>query len=142
MAGNAPVAGAFAVLLGAVALLDAAGGADGIPAPAVYSAAQARSGAAVYARYCSDCHGAALDGVAGPALKGPALHQMAAAQGLTGESLLTVVAESMPQSEPGSLTSLQYAAVVAYLLQENGYPAGEHDLAFGDPNLKLVNLAK
>jgi hypothetical protein len=30
----------------------------------------------------------------------------------------------MPQSDPGSLTATQVNAVVAYMLQQNSYPAG------------------
>jgi mono/diheme cytochrome c family protein len=92
--------------------------------PALYTAAQAHNGAVVYQQSCEACHGASLEGVAAPALKGQAFGEMATAQGLTVDSLITVVANTMPQSDPGSLSPTQVNAVVAYILQQNSYPAG------------------
>src|SRR5882672_1392883 len=71
--------------------------------PALYTADQATAGAAVYSQSCSACHGAQMEGVAAPALKGSVFGEMAAAQGLTAQSLLDVIANTMPQSDPGSL---------------------------------------
>jgi mono/diheme cytochrome c family protein len=104
--------------------------------PALYTADQASAGAAIYAQSCAACHGAQLEGVAAPALKGSAFGEMATAQGLTGQALLDVVANTMPQSDPGSLKPEEYAAVTAYILQQNGYPAGAAPLAKGAPGLK------
>jgi hypothetical protein len=41
----------------------------------------------------------------------------------------------MPQDNPGSLTDPEYAAIVAYLLQANRYPAGQKEL---DPELATL----
>jgi hypothetical protein len=41
---------------------------------------------------------------------------------------LTIVKVTMPQDKPSSLTDGEYAAVVAYLLQANRYPAGQREL--------------
>jgi mono/diheme cytochrome c family protein len=111
-------------------------------APSLYTAAQAGAGAAIFAQSCATCHGANLEGVAGPALKGPVFHQMAAAQGLNAQSLLAVVSQSMPQDNPASLTPVQYNALVAYILQQNGYPAGTAELSKDTPGLKDLNLAQ
>jgi polar amino acid transport system substrate-binding protein len=116
--------------------------AEKLAPPLVYSSAQAQAGGIAYSRYCASCHGASLEGGAGPALKGTMFTQLAAAQSLTAQALLNVIVQTMPQSEPGSLAPEQYAAVVAYLLQENGYPAGKRDLVSDDPNLKLFKLGQ
>jgi mono/diheme cytochrome c family protein len=108
--------------------------------PAVYTTDQAAAGASVYAQSCAVCHGQALEGIAAPALKGDAFHEMAVAQALTADSLLTVTALTMPQSNPGTLTPEQYNQVVAYILQENGYPAGNTPLAPGLAQLKELLL--
>jgi mono/diheme cytochrome c family protein len=92
--------------------------------PALYTDAQASAGAAVYAQSCAACHGSQLEGVAAPALKGPAFGDMATAQSLTADALLDVISNTMPQSDPGSLKPEEFAAVTAYILQQNGYPAG------------------
>jgi mono/diheme cytochrome c family protein len=108
--------------------------------PALYTDAQAQAGAAVYSQACAACHGQQLEGVAAPALKGPAFGEMANAQGLTGDALLDVIANTMPQSDPGSLKPEDYNAVTAYILQQNGYPAGSAPLAKGAAGLKDAKI--
>ena len=104
--------------------------------PALFTDAQAQAGAAVYSQACAACHGQQLEGVAAPALKGPAFGEMANAQSLTADALLDVIANTMPQSDPGSLKPDDYNAVTAYILQQNGYPAGTAALAKDAPGLK------
>lgn len=108
--------------------------------PSLYTDAQANAGATVYAQSCAACHGTQLEGVAAPALKGPAFGEMANAQSLTADTLLDVIANTMPQSDPGSLKPEDYAAVTAYILQQNGYPAGGTALAKGTAGLKDVKV--
>ncbi|HEU0096265.1 MAG TPA: hypothetical protein VFQ52_07405, partial [Rhizomicrobium sp.] len=62
------------------------------------------------------------------------------AQGLTADSLLEVTAATMPQSDPGSLKPEDYNAVVAYILQQNGYPAGTTPLAPHAAGLKDAKI--
>ena len=103
--------------------------------PALYTADQATAGAAIYASSCAACHGTQMEGVAAPALKGPAFGDMATAQGMTAQALLDVVTNTMPQSDPGSLKPAENSAVTAYILQQNGYPAGTTALAPGAAGL-------
>jgi mono/diheme cytochrome c family protein len=107
---------------------------------ALYTAAQAGQGATLYATQCAACHGAELEGIAGPALTGPAFHQMAAVQHLTPKSLLDVISTTMPMTAPGKLTADQYASLVAFLLQRNNYPAGDKPLAKDNPDLASLDL--
>ena len=102
----------------------------------VYTDTQAQAGAAVYSQACAACHGQQLEGVAAPALKGSAFGEMANAQSLTADALLDVVANTMPQSDPGSLKVDDYNAVTAYILQQNGYPSGNAALAKDAAGLK------
>ena len=108
--------------------------------PALYTDAQAQAGVAVYSQACAACLGQQLEGVAAPALKGSAFGEMATAQGLTADSLLDVIAETMPQSDPGSLKPDDYNAVTAYILQQNGYPSGSTALTKDAAGLKNVNI--
>jgi len=108
--------------------------------PALYTDAQANAGAAVYAQSCAACHGSQLDGVAAPALKGPAFGDMANAQSLTADALLDVISNTMPQSDPGSLKPEEFAAVTAYILQQNGYPAGTTALTKDEAALKGAKI--
>ena len=108
--------------------------------PALYTADQATAGAGVYNQACAACHGSQLEGVAAPALKGSAFGEMANAQSLTADALLDVIANTMPQSDPGSMKPEEYAAVTAYILQQNGYPAGSTALAKGAAGLKDAKI--
>jgi mono/diheme cytochrome c family protein len=108
--------------------------------PALYSADQASAGAATYLQACAACHGTQLEGVAAPALKGPVFGEAANAQSLTVQTLLETTAATMPQSDPGSLKPEEYAAVVAYILQQNGYPAGPTPLASGAAGMKETKV--
>jgi mono/diheme cytochrome c family protein len=124
-----------------VSIAGAAVAQDAAPA-AVYTADQATAGAQVYVAQCATCHGNAMEGVAGPALKGPQFKAMAQGEGMNAQSLLEVISQSMPQSDPGSLTPDQYNQVVAYILQQNGYPAGSTPLSPNAADLKSLDLSK
>jgi cytochrome c5 len=121
---------------GFFALLFAAGAGAQSAKPALFTAEQAQAGATVYAQACSGCHGGALEGGGAPELKGTAFNERAVAQGMTPQSLHDVVANTMPQTDPGGLKPEDYNAVVAYLLQQNGFPAGTTALAPNAPGMK------
>lgn len=118
-------------LLAAAALLAPLAASAQSAKPALYTDAQAQAGATVYSQACAACHGQQLEGVAAPALKGSAFGEMATAQMMTANSLLDVIANTMPQSDPGSMKPDDYNAVTAYILQQNGYPSGSAPLAKG-----------
>jgi mono/diheme cytochrome c family protein len=100
----------------------------GEPPPALYTSAQALAGAQHYTALCAVCHGAQLQGVVGPALKGP--NFASAKAGFAVGDIFTIVANNMPASDPGSLAPDVYVKVMAYLLQQNGYPAGQTPLTY------------
>jgi len=108
--------------------------------PALYTADQASAGASTYVQACAACHGSQLEGVAAPGLKGPGFGELANAQSLTAQMLLEVTASTMPQSDPGALKPEEYAGVVAYILQQNGYPAGTTPLASGAAGMKETRI--
>jgi mono/diheme cytochrome c family protein len=96
--------------------------------PALYTAAQATAGQAVFAQNCAMCHGAALQGMAGPALVGQRF--ASAAKDYTVGAIFGEIAEQMPAEAPGSLTHDQYVDALAFILSKNGYPAGSTALAY------------
>jgi mono/diheme cytochrome c family protein len=91
-----------------------------------YTAAQAAAGATIYAAQCSSCHGAKLEGGAGPQLAGSDF--IAKWTGQTADDVHYVVSTQMPQTAPGSLKPDEALALVAYILQQNKYPAGDAPL--------------
>jgi len=90
----------------------------------VFTAAQADRGGALYNEKCATCHeGADVDG---PPLTGTPFIDRWREDTLDG--LFEFISTRMPQTAPGSLPAASYVDIVAHLLQENDYPAGEREL--------------
>lgn len=106
----------------------------------VYTKFQAEAGAKVYSQYCAGCHGAKLQGGAGPALSGDSFAKRWESGGKTADDLYSIIHTQMPKNAPGSLKEEQYLDVLAYILQENGYKAGGKALSSKD--LKGIKLSK
>lgn len=111
---GAAVAAALAV---GVSAADAAGGqSGGSVADGVYTEAQAARGERTFRQVCAACHDTGE--FSGGRFRLTWVGQSAG-------DLFDVISTLMPEGDPGSLSPAEYAAVVAYLLQINGYPAGE-----------------
>jgi mono/diheme cytochrome c family protein len=113
-------------------------GFDKDAAPAIYTAAQEESGARKFATYCAACHGAQLQGLQGPALKGPNFASVKSAFAVN--DIFAIVSQNMPASAPGSLKPDDYVDIMAFLLNQNGYPAGSTALTFDAANTSTVPL--
>jgi mono/diheme cytochrome c family protein len=103
----------------------------------VYSEAQAARGTAPYEAHCAFCHGSDLRGQGfAPGL----VEDVFTSRWQDGNlgDLFTIVKATMPQDKPASLTDEEYAAIVAYLLQANRYPAGQQELRPDPAALKEV----
>ena len=105
----------------------------------VYTEAQAKRGATLYAEQCAACHGETLGGVADlfPALTGDPF--IASWQGKSVGDLFDKISMTMPALDPGSLKPEQAADLVSYILSMSKYPAGTADLAAGEP-LKQIKI--
>ena len=100
----------------------------------VFTTAQAEIGLGVYEGHCAACHGTSLQGAGGvPAVRGGAFSRQW--RGRSVAELFGYLRTAMPPGGTGSLSDPQYLALVAYLLRENGYPAGEQPL---DPDEALL----
>ena len=105
----------------------------------IYSSQQAAAGATLYARSCIECHGAALrGGEAGPALVGGSFWSKWANQSLA--ALYQITAATMPVNNKGGFSPAQYASLIAYILQQNGLPAGSKALNGNVAQLAPVSL--
>ena len=80
----------------------------------VFTRAQASAGASVFAASCSRCHR--------DRLQGPTFIEHWNEDYLS--SLYNLISKTMPPGAAGSLKESEYADVVAFLLQSNGYPEG------------------
>jgi alcohol dehydrogenase (cytochrome c) len=115
---------AFAGALWTALALSATPGADAQQTALSYTHEQADAGKAAYTASCQSCHGAHLaDGPLGAPLKGPVF--MKKYGGKSVVELFNIASRTMPTAAPGSLDPLTYAALVAYILQENSIVAGE-----------------
>jgi len=97
----------------------------------VYSEAQSARGREIYALNCMSCHTPASH--AGPEFT-------AKWDGRLFWDLYQYVRESMPKSEPGSLTAREYLSVLAYLLKMNGMPGGPDELPADSTALAKIRI--
>src|SRR5688572_29944251 len=93
----------------------------------IYTEAQAERGRASYEQTCISCHRDDLRGDS-------------TAPSLVGESFLFLwgdmeigalsarIQKVMPPERPGSLPAQTYTDIVAFILQQNGFPAGSSEL--------------
>ena len=98
----------------------------------VYTAAQAERGAETFRASCAGCHMPDLSGrgTAIPALRGDSF--TGARHGQTVGDFYEVVSTTMPPGRGGSLSPDQYVDLVAYVLSQNAFPAGDADLVHSD----------
>ena len=95
--------------------------------PPPFTASQAANGKAAYNTHCASCHGGSMtDGTFGPPLAGE--HFKVTWTGQTARAFYSRAA-TMPPAAPGSLPEDVYANIMAYILQTNGYSAGNAKLS-------------
>ena len=105
----------------------AAGQETGAAVP-VYTHEQAEAGEAVYRSACADCHLASLRGdFEAPELAGRSFRRAWGNEPI--RELLENIRSTMPEDDPESLSDEEYAAVVAYIIRENGGTLGGVSLA-------------
>jgi mono/diheme cytochrome c family protein len=119
-------------------LIPAAAQSQGLSKPS-YTAAQAQRGGQVYKERCSGCHGADLSGGEGdgaPALAGAPFAAHYGGGGL--DQPFNHMMEAMPLDAPGSLPPETYADLLAFILEQNGVPAGTAELPSDPDKLKTM----
>ncbi len=104
----------------------------------LYMREQAEQGRALYDSNCASCHGRDLAGESAPALAGPRF-----ARRWTGRpvaDLFTTQSTSMPPGKSGSITPVQHAAILAYILSRNNYAPGGSPLIANSAVLNTTML--
>lgn len=114
------------------ALAERAQPAVGLAAGA-YTGAQATAGAGYFRESCAECHEPSEFTGADFADSW---------DGATVGRFVEFITESMPRRNPGSLTTEQYLAVTAYILQLNGYPTGPEPLPDDPEFLATLRLGE
>jgi mono/diheme cytochrome c family protein len=99
------------------------------PGERSYTAAQADAGATAFQAVCVTCHMSDLSGSeAAPPLAGPTFATRWEGRPFT--ELTVYMRDHMPRTLPRVLNDRTYLAVVAYVLRQNGMPAGDAALTF------------
>lgn len=104
----------------------------------VFTAAQADRGRSVVEHHCSECHHEDLSGGEGPALVGPTF--MLKWETLPVERLFHKIRDTMPEAGSTEVTDAQKLDVVAYILQQNGFPAGSTELTDASGALAAIRM--
>ncbi|MFZ4690791.1 MAG: c-type cytochrome [Polymorphobacter sp.] len=131
------------VLAGLAAIVAAAGASAQMAEKSVwqgvFTAEQATRGAGVYVAKCGACHGVTLGGTGeAPALVGGEF--VSHWDTLTVGDLFDRVRTTMPQNDPQTLTRDEYADVLAYMLQYNGFPEGTAPLDRRSEVLAMIGI--
>ena len=85
----------------------------------VFTTAQAERGKETYLGMCASCH---------PAVTHTGEVFAKSWDGKPLSDLMTYMRDNMPKTDPGSLSSKEYAQVLAYMLKLNGMPPGRTEL--------------
>jgi mono/diheme cytochrome c family protein len=100
----------------------------------VYTFEQAERGVALYKKRCASCHAPNRftdDQLFLTPYAGKPMWEM-----------YDVISDSMPEDDPGGMKPEEYAAVIAYLLRLNGFPAGQTELPTSKEALSTIIFAK
>jgi len=97
----------------------------------VYSTAQAGKGEEKFNQVCTACH--LVSDLSGSRLREKW-------EGQSVGDVFDFISNSMPEGDPGSLTKDEYASILAYLLKQSGYPAGEAELPIDTAVLSKVKI--
>ena len=103
-----------------------------------FTADQATSGRFAYSQNCAACHGAELQGTGGPALKGTSFGMLWNGKSL--QDFYDYVHTQMPLGRVGDLKDQTYADIVAFVLAQNGLPAGTDPLTPSTPMQRALVL--
>jgi mono/diheme cytochrome c family protein len=104
----------------------------------VYTAEQGKRGETVFKDNCSACHADDLTGADGPALKGELFTLLWEGRSLA--RLFERVRRMPPRKAPLEIEDSRDA--LAFILQANGYPAGERELSTDAAALEEIAIAR
>jgi PQQ-dependent dehydrogenase (methanol/ethanol family) len=131
----------LALAIGAVALIGARQTGVAPARAALYTDAQAAAGETLYRQSCAACHGATLTGGTAPPLAGAAFEASWSDPRVTLADLSFIARTTMPPRASNTLTAQDHAAVFAYILKTNGFPAGTTPLTAASQQLESAHVA-
>lgn len=99
----------------------------------VYSKPQAATGKETFLNICSACHTSGQ-------FRGETFQR--AWDGRSVDDLFQLLRTTMPQDDPGGLSSGEYVGVIAYILELNGFPAGSTQLPTDAAALRQIRVER
>ena len=108
---------------------------------ASFTREQSELGRTVYARHCSDCHGAQLVNGTASALTGPPFQARWAQATRSLGDLYYVMRTSMPFGAGGTLSTDEYVGLLAHILERNGQSPDARPLVADAAVLSAARLA-
>jgi len=103
-----------------------------------YTAPQVAQGRWEYSQKCGVCHGQQLQGAGAPALKGKIFNERWSGKKLS--DLYEFIHNAMPLGLGASLPSQEYADIIAFILAQNGLPAGTDKFTPYSPMDRVLEL--
>jgi len=103
-----------------------------------YNAAQVKRGAAIYATKCETCHGPKLTAGEAPPLAGADF--LANWFGYSVGDLFEKTRNTMPATDPKSLSAQEYADLLALILSANKFPASDAELPAVPERMKQIRI--
>ena len=129
-----------AALMGAAPMAAALVGFTPRVVDGVYTREQAERGRTLYDGACADCHGAKLEGGTSTPLAGAEFIASWGRPNLTLDDFYYIVRKTMPKDKPATLTPIAYSDIVAFILQQNGFPPGEKELTPDSAVMRAVRF--
>jgi mono/diheme cytochrome c family protein len=103
-----------------------------------YTESQAEEGSQLYAQRCAMCHGLRLEGTyETPGLTGKFIANWG---NRPLSDLFDYLGHAMPQFAPGTLTPEEDARIVAFIMKQNGVPAGPGPLPADSTALRGMRI--
>lgn len=116
-------------------------GADRTVWDGVYSTEQATRGRTTYQVYCASCHQDDLSGGGSFGMEeAPALVRDDFMLGRDLNNVFVFIRANMPADNVGTLSPDAYLDVLAFVLQQNGFPAGMQPLPAQADALKAIRI--
>jgi len=106
-----------------------------------YTTAQAESGQTLYTQHCAACHGSALEGGVAAPLVGQTFRVTWSRPNVNVDDLHFIISTTMPVLQGGTLTEVEYLAVLAFILKRNDVPAGPTLLSSDRKYLAAIQMA-
>lgn len=102
-----------------------------------YTEAQAERGEKLYQQHCSACHGSQMQGIE----EAPTLRQGAFVynwDGMGVDILFQRLRDTMPLDDPRGVPRKVKADILAYIMSQNNFPAGNTELPYQNSRLKRI----